>query len=173
MKHMMVLALFVAVAAGGCGKKKDEAPAGGGAASGSSAEPVKPKRKMGLQTDQDCDRLGKKSSADSMAMTPPGTPDDQKAKLQALSDEAGNAIAALCKSDSWSGEAIACGLSAKDPATECKGLLTDAQLIKMEETVKAIFEKAKDIAPTAGTGEPAAGNAAPPAGSAAPPAATP
>lgn len=122
----LALALVV-----GCGKGDDKAAGGGN----------KPPRKMGVQTGQDCDRLGQKMVSLAMKDTPPGMTDEQKAALQKLSEEAGLAIARHCKDDGWTGEAVACGMSATDPSKECNDKLTAEQKQKMQDEVQVIFEK--------------------------------
>jgi hypothetical protein len=133
MKVTLVIACIVAGLAG-C---KDDKPKAGDVPTGAV-----PTGGKGMPTAADCDNLGKKTSKQSMEQTPAGTSDADRAKLQALSDEAGAAIAELCKTDGWTGEAVACGLAAKDPSSECEGKLTDAQIAKMRQRVQAIFSKA-------------------------------
>ena len=160
----MTLVLVAGLAAG-CGKSDDK---DGG----------KPRRKMGLQTGQDCDRLGTKSVALAMKDTPPGMTEEQKVVLRKLAEEAGLALARHCKDDEWSGEAVACGMSATDPSKECDSKLTDGQKQKLRADVQAIFEKgmaavmAAAPPPGAPTTTAGAGTAAPTPGSAeaAPPA---
>lgn len=89
----------------------------------------------------DCDRLASKLSAMSMALTPAGTPDDRRARLQQLSDEAGAAIGRLCKTDGWTQAAVTCGLAAKNPSLDCDDQLTAAQKNRMQAEVQAIFSR--------------------------------
>jgi hypothetical protein len=159
MQKLLVIACCVLALVACKGDKKSDAPAGGTTA-------ALPKGGKGMPTAADCDSLGKKTSKQSMEMTPPGTSDADRAKLQVMSDEAGAAIAELCKTDSWSGEAVACGLSAKNPAVECKGKLTDAQVAAMEARVQAIFTKGMQglsgsQAPAGSTTPAGSGSAAP------------
>lgn len=132
MKHTTWIGAALALGlALGCGKSDDKGATGGG----------KPPRKMGLQTGQDCERLGAKMTEVAMKDTPAGMSDEQKVALRKLSEEAGQAIARHCKDDGWSGEAVACGMSATDPSKECNDKLTAEQKQKMQDEVQAIFEK--------------------------------
>lgn len=125
---LMSLMVVVALAGAGCGKKDG---AGGGSGGGGTGAP----------SAADCDTLGAKTAVESMAMTPPGTSDDQRRVLQAISDEAGRAIATRCKADGWSADAVACGLTAKNPGAECSAKLTAEQKQKMTTDVQAVFAK--------------------------------
>lgn len=141
MKRLVILVAVLALAT--CGKKEEAAPAGGSAA-GSAPPPgvAVAKGGKGTPTEGDCDRLGARTVEMSMAETPPGTPPDRVAKLKEISEEAGRAIATLCKTDGWSGDAVSCGLAAKDPSRECHDKLTETQRTKMQAQVMAIFAKA-------------------------------
>lgn len=133
-----VLVSFVLIAAlAACGKKDDKKGAGGGSAPSPGAK----------ASADDCDKLGAKTSVQSMENTPPGATDDQRAKLKALSDEAGKAIAKHCKDDGWTSEAVVCGLRSKNPQVECDDKLTADQKQKMTTEVQAIFAKAMTAAP--------------------------
>jgi hypothetical protein len=121
----MTLVVLAALAA--CGKK--DKSAGGAAGAGKAAA-------------ADCDKLGARTAEQSMQNTPPGASELQRAKLQAVSDEAGRAIAIRCKDDGWTAAAVACGLSAKNPGVECDATLTPEQKQKMVTEVQAIFAKA-------------------------------
>ncbi len=135
-----VLAAMLAIT--GCSKKKDEGVgAGTGTASGSASGGAVAKGGPEMPISGDCDRLGKKTSELSMQNTPPDTTTEMRAKLQAISDEAGLAIAELCKVDKWTADAVACGLAATDPAKECDAKLTADQKAHMQEKVMAIFAK--------------------------------
>jgi hypothetical protein len=130
MKRVLVsFAVIAALAA--CGKKDDKKGDKKGAPSAGAKA-----------TDEDCEKIGVKSAAQSMENTPPGSTDEQRAKLKALSDEAGKAITARCKADGWTAEAVVCGLRAQNPAVECDGKLTPEQVQKMRADVMAIFAKA-------------------------------
>ncbi len=120
------LAMVVALAMTGCGKKHD---------TGGTVEAAAP------PTAADCNRLGDKTVAQAMEMTPPGTPVDKRRVLQAMSEEAGRAIATRCRDDGWSGAAVACGLAAKNPGIECSDKLTAAQKQKMTTEIQAIFAR--------------------------------
>lgn len=144
---MKRLTIFVGLCVAlGCGKKTDQ---GAGSASASAAPAAAsgrasatPGHAAAAPAAADCDKLGARTAEMSMGETPAGTPPDRVAKLQAISDEAGRAIATLCKTDGWSAAAVACGLAAKDPARECDDKLTDVQKKKMQVAVMAIFSKA-------------------------------
>ena len=145
MKRLMILVAVVGLV--GCSKKKEDAgtQVASGAASGTasgSAAATGGTAASAAPTEADCDTLGAKTAGMSMAETPAGTPPDRVAKLKEISDEAGRAIATLCKNDGWSAEAVACGLAAKDPGRECNDKLTDTQKTKMQAQVMAIFAKA-------------------------------
>jgi hypothetical protein len=148
MTRPLILVLACTALATACKKEKDAAETGSAAASGSAAataKPVPPTAAAALAeapSPADCDALGAKTAALSMGETPPDTRPDRVKKLQEISDEAGRAIATLCKTDGWSTEAVACGLAAKDPARECDDKLTDIQQTKMRTAVMAIFSKA-------------------------------
>jgi hypothetical protein len=142
-------AATLALAGAACKKDPESAPAGAasGSASGTAApeKPTPPTAAAAMAkapSPDDCDALGAKTATLSMGETPPDTRPDRVAKLQEISDEAGRAIATLCKTDGWSAEAVACGLAAKDPGRECDDKLTDVQKQKMRVAVMAIFAKA-------------------------------
>lgn len=157
----MVLAALAA-----CGKKDDKKQGG---------EADKPK--AATASDDDCDKLGAKTSTQSMENTPPGVTDDQRAKLKALSDEAGKAVAKRCKDDDWTAEAVVCGLRSSNPQVECDGKLTAEQKQKMTADVQAVFSRAiaADPALVNPPGTPQAGTPPPsaPPPTEAPPAAPP
>ena len=138
---------FAALALAACKKEADDGAKPSGAASGTAvpARPHPPTAAAVLAeapSADDCDELGAKTAALAMGETPPGTRPDRAAKLQEIADEAGRAIATLCKTDGWSADAVACGLAARDPARECDAKLTDVQKQKMRVAVMAIFSKA-------------------------------
>ncbi|HUQ01425.1 MAG TPA: hypothetical protein VM261_02970 [Kofleriaceae bacterium] len=118
---------------------------GAGSASAAPEKPTPPTAAAAMAnapSPDDCDALGAKTAMLSMGETPPDTKPGRAARLQEISDEAGRAIATLCKTDGWTSEAVACGLAAKDPARECDDKLTDVQKNKMRVAVMAIFSKA-------------------------------
>jgi hypothetical protein len=140
-RFTILLALCLTV---GCKKEENAAPP----TSTQTPPQAKPQQPTAAATmaaapsESDCDKLGARTVEISMAETPAGTPPDRVAKLKAISEEAGHAIASLCKTDGWSAEAVACGLAAKDPSRECNDKLTDVQQKKMQAAVMAIFSKA-------------------------------
>lgn len=141
MKRLLILAAVLGLVA--CGKK-EEAASASGSASGNAPPPAVAVEKggKGTPTEADCDKLGARTVEMSMAETPAGTPPDRVAKLKEISEEAGRAIATLCKTDGWSADAVACGLAAKDPSRECHDKLTETQRTKMQTQVMVIFSKA-------------------------------
>ncbi len=87
----------------------------------------------------DCDALGAKMVTQSMAQAPAGIGEEERTHLQALSGQAGQVIARLCKTDGWTADAVSCGLIARDPSNDCDAKLTAAQKQKMGDEIKAIF----------------------------------
>ncbi len=116
----------------------------------------------GMPPAADCDRLGQRSVAQSMEKTPPGTSEARRRALQAMSEEAGRAIAGRCKADGWSRSAVQCGLDSKNPDSDCAGRLTPEQTRKMTEEVQAIFARGLAAMPAEPPPAPPSAPATPP-----------
>jgi hypothetical protein len=140
MKRFSILVALVCAV--GCKKEENAAPPTPTQAPTEKSPKLPTAAAAMAPSEADCDKLGARTVEISMANTPEGTLPDQVAKLRAVSEEAGHAIASLCKTDGWSAEAVACGLAAKDPSRECNDKLTDVQQKKMQAAVMAIFSKA-------------------------------
>src|SRR3990167_3985703 len=99
---MKILTVLLAAGlAAACSKDADKQPGAAPGTGGASAAGATARGGKGMPTAADCD------------------------------ERAGLVIARLCKTDGWSGEAVACGLTARDTANECDALLTAAQKAKM------------------------------------------
>jgi hypothetical protein len=100
--------LMAAAFAAGC--KKDKDGAGGG----------------------DCGALGKRLESQ-MTKEMGDLPAEAKAMAEKQAKPMIAAVVTSCKEDKWTKEAIDCGLTAEDPATDCEGKITKEQMAKMEE----------------------------------------